>query len=49
VPPEKVMALLRKNRGTIRFIPEYTLRIDLPDPSLAAASEAVKKCLQDLG
>jgi transcription-repair coupling factor (superfamily II helicase) len=48
VPPDKVMALLRKNKGRIKLIPEYTLQVALPDQSLAAAAAAVKKCLQEL-
>jgi transcription-repair coupling factor (superfamily II helicase) len=48
VSPDRVMVLLKKSKGRIRLIPEYTLRISLPDESLAAASEAVKKCLQEL-
>jgi len=48
VAPEKVMSLLKKNKNRIKLIPEYTLQIALPDQSLATASNAVKKCLQDL-
>jgi transcription-repair coupling factor (superfamily II helicase) len=48
IPPDKVMALLRKNKKRMKLIPEYTLQIILADDSLAAASEAVKKCLQEL-
>jgi transcription-repair coupling factor (superfamily II helicase) len=48
VSPDRVMALLGKNRGRMKLIPEYTLRITLPDESLVTASEAVKKCLQEL-
>ncbi len=48
ISPERVMMLLRKSRGTIKLIPEYTLHIALPDESLGAATEAVKKCLQEL-
>jgi transcription-repair coupling factor (superfamily II helicase) len=49
VPPDKVMALLRKNKGKIKLIPEYTLQVSLPDQSLRAVSDSVKKCLQELG
>jgi transcription-repair coupling factor (superfamily II helicase) len=48
VSPDRVMLLLKKNKGRITLIPEYTLRIALPDESLKTASEAVKKCLQEL-
>jgi len=49
IPPDKVMALLKKGKGRIKLIPEYTLQINLADPSLGTAIAAVKKCLQDLG
>ncbi len=49
VPPDRAMALLKKNKGRIKLIPEYTLQVALPDPSLRTASAAVKKCLQELG
>ncbi len=48
ISPERVMMLLKKNKGTIRLIPEYTLQVALPDESLMTASKAVKKCLQEL-
>ncbi len=48
VSPDRVMVLLRKNKGRIRLIPEYTLVAVLPDESLKTASETVKKCLQEL-
>ncbi|HSB33497.1 MAG TPA: TRCF domain-containing protein, partial [Nitrospirota bacterium] len=48
ISPDKVMALLRKNKGRIRLIPEYTLQVSLPDETLRTASESVKKCLQEL-
>jgi hypothetical protein len=35
--------------GRIKLIPEYMLQIALPDTTLRTASDAVKKCLQDLG
>jgi hypothetical protein len=42
------MVLIKKSKGTIKLIPEYTLQVALSDESLKAASEAVKKCLQEL-
>jgi transcription-repair coupling factor (superfamily II helicase) len=48
VSPDKVMALLKKNKGKIRLVPEHTLQLALPDHSLHTASAAVKKCLQEL-
>jgi transcription-repair coupling factor (superfamily II helicase) len=48
ISPDRVMVLLKKSKGTIRLIPEYTLHITLPDDSLKTASEAAKKCLQEL-
>jgi transcription-repair coupling factor (superfamily II helicase) len=48
ISPDKVMALLKKNKGRIRLIPEYTLQVTLPDETLRTASESVKKCLQEL-
>ena len=48
VSPDKVMALLKKNKGKIRLVPEHTLQVVLPDHSLHTASAAVKKCLQEL-
>ncbi|MDH4162831.1 MAG: transcription-repair coupling factor [Nitrospirota bacterium] len=48
VAPDRVMAYIRRSKGTVRLVPEYTLRIAVADQSLKAASEAVKKCLQEL-
>ncbi len=48
IAPDRVMTLLKKNKGRIKLIPEYTLQIVLSDQSLATASRAVKKCLQEL-
>ncbi len=48
ISPDRVMTLLKRNKGRIRIVPEYTLQIVLPDQSLRTASEAVKKCLQEL-
>jgi transcription-repair coupling factor (superfamily II helicase) len=49
IAPDKVMALVKRSTGRIKLIPEYTLQIALPDTTLRTASDAVKKCLQDLG
>ncbi len=48
ISPDRIMALLKKNTGKIKLIPEYTLQLALPDQSLRTASAAVKKCLQEL-
>ncbi len=48
ISPDRVMVLIKKSRGTIRLIPDYTLHISLPDESIRTASEAAKKCLQEL-
>jgi transcription-repair coupling factor (superfamily II helicase) len=48
ISPDRVMTILKRNKGRIKLIPEYTLQIALPDESLRTASEAVKKCLQEL-
>ncbi len=48
ISPERVMILLKKSKGAVRLISEYTLQVSLPDQSLRTASEAVKKCLQEL-
>jgi transcription-repair coupling factor (superfamily II helicase) len=49
IAPDKVMTLVKRSKGRIKLIPEYTLQITLPDTTLRTASDAVKKCLQDLG
>ncbi len=49
VAPDRVMSLIKRSKGRIKLIPEYTLQIALPDQTLRTASDAVKKCLQDLG
>jgi transcription-repair coupling factor (superfamily II helicase) len=49
VAPDKVMTMLKRNKGRIKLIPEHALQIALPDRTLRTASDAVKKCLQDLG
>ena len=48
ISPERVMIMLKKSKGKIKLVPEYTLRIALADPSLRTAADAVKKCLQEL-
>jgi len=48
IAPDRVMALLKRNQGRIKLIPERALQISLPDQTLRTASDAVKKCLQDL-
>ena len=48
IPPERVMLLLKKNKGKIKLVSEYTLQLLLGDESLKTASNAVKKCLQEL-
>jgi transcription-repair coupling factor (superfamily II helicase) len=48
ISPDRVMILLKRHKGKIKLVPEYTLQILLPDQSLRTASEAVKKCLQEL-
>ncbi len=48
ISPERVMLLLKKNKGTIKLVPEYTLQLIVKDESLKTASNAVKKCLQEL-
>jgi transcription-repair coupling factor (superfamily II helicase) len=49
IPPDRVMGFIKRSGGRVKLIPEYTLRIALPDQQLATASRAVKKCLQELG
>ncbi len=48
ISPDRVMMLLKRHKGKIKLVPEYTLQITLPDQALRTASEAVKKCLQEL-
>jgi transcription-repair coupling factor (superfamily II helicase) len=48
IAPERVMILLKKNKGKIKLIPEYTLQVALPDQLLRTATDSVKKCLQEL-
>jgi transcription-repair coupling factor (superfamily II helicase) len=48
VPPDKVMALVKQSKGTVRLVPEYTLRLQVSNERLATAIEAAKKCLRAL-
>jgi transcription-repair coupling factor (superfamily II helicase) len=48
ISPDKVMRYITRSGGRAALVPEYTLRIKLPDTSLRTASDAVKKCLQEL-
>jgi transcription-repair coupling factor (superfamily II helicase) len=48
ISPERIMLLIRKNKGKIKLVPEYTLQVSLADQSLRTASDAVKKYLQEL-
>ncbi len=48
ISADRVMVLIKKSKGKIKLIPEYTLQIALPDESLRTAADAVKKCLQEL-
>jgi len=48
ISPDRVMVLVKKSKGRITLVPEYTLRIRLADEALATAAGAVKKCLQEL-
>ena len=49
IEPDKVLRFIKRSGGAARLVPERTLRIAVPDTSLAAAAAAVKKCLQELG
>jgi transcription-repair coupling factor (superfamily II helicase) len=49
ISPDKIMALLKRNQGRIKLIPEFTLQIAIGDETLKTASEALRKCLQQLG
>jgi transcription-repair coupling factor (superfamily II helicase) len=48
VSADRIMVLLKKNKGRIKLVPEYTLQVSLPDETLRTAADAVKKCLQEL-
>jgi transcription-repair coupling factor (superfamily II helicase) len=48
IAPERIMLLLKKNKGKIRLVQEYTLQVALDDQSLRTKADAVKKYLQEL-
>jgi len=48
ISPDKIMALLKRSQGRIKLIPEFTLQIAIADETLKTASEALRKCLQQL-
>jgi transcription-repair coupling factor (superfamily II helicase) len=48
ISPDRVLALLKKNKGRMKLIPDFTIQVKLSDESLNAVSEIVKKCLQEL-
>jgi transcription-repair coupling factor (superfamily II helicase) len=48
ISPDKIMALLKRNQGRIKLIQEFTLQIAIADETLRTASEALRKCLQQL-
>jgi transcription-repair coupling factor (superfamily II helicase) len=48
ISPERIMLLLKKNKGKTRLLQEFTLQVALDDQSLRTATDAVKKCLQEL-
>ena len=45
VSPDRIMVLLKKEKGKIKLIPEYTLRIALPDEYACNGSECGEKVL----
>jgi transcription-repair coupling factor (superfamily II helicase) len=49
ISPDKIMALLKRNQGRIKLIAEFTLQLTIADETLKTASEALRKCLQQLG
>jgi len=49
IPPDRIMALLKRNQGRIKLVQEFTLQLTIADETLKTASEAVRKCLQQLG
>jgi transcription-repair coupling factor (superfamily II helicase) len=49
IAPDAVLRFVKRGKGTVRLVPERTLRIAVADGSLEAAVNAVKKCLQELG
>lgn len=48
IPPERVMTLLKRNKGRISLVSEFSLRIEIADGTVTDVSDAVKKCLQEL-
>jgi transcription-repair coupling factor (superfamily II helicase) len=48
ISPERIILLLKKNKGKIRLVQEFTLQVTLDDQSLRTAADAVKKYLQEL-
>lgn len=48
IPADKVMALLRRSKGTVTLASEYTLRMIIQDGSPSNIYETIKKCLQEL-
>lgn len=48
ISPDRIMALLKRNQGRIKLIPEFTLRLAIADETLKTAAETVRKCLQQL-
>lgn len=48
IPADKVMALLKRSKGTVSLASEYTLKIIVQDISPRTIYETVKKCLQEL-
>jgi transcription-repair coupling factor (superfamily II helicase) len=48
ISPERIIFLLKKNKGRIRLVQEFTLQVAIDDQSLRTATDAVKKCLQEL-
>ncbi len=48
ISPDRVLLVLKKSKGTIKLVSEYTLQMSLPDNWLETVSRAVKKCLQEL-
>ncbi len=48
ISPDRVVTLLKKNKGKLKLLSEYTLQLALSDQSLRTAADAVKKCLQEM-
>jgi len=49
ISPDRIMALLKRNPGRIKLIQEFALQLAIADETLKTASDAVRKCLQQLG